>query len=104
MVFRETIEYGTPYEVVKVLQRLHEIYDEKDLNDEPEMICLQANITTQDYSTIEVVLGFDIHESELLHYLKSTVSSEHYEEIDLLVEAIKEAKVDNHETLHIYDC
>lgn len=68
------------------------------------MICLQANITTQDYSTIEVVLGFDIHESELLHYLKSTVSSEHYEEIDLLVEAIKEAKVDNHETLHIYDC
>ena len=102
--FRETVEFGVPYEVVKELQRLHEIYDEKDLNDEPEMICLQANITTQDYSTIEVVLGFDIHESELLHYLKSTLKIEHHDEVDMLIEAIKEAKADKHEVLHVYDC
>ena len=102
--FRETIEYGAPYEVVKELQRLHEFYDDKDLNDEPEMICLQANVTTQDYSTIEVVLDFYINENELSHYLKSTLNSEHHDEVDKLLEAIKQAKADKHETLHVYDC
>ena len=68
------------------------------------MICLQANISTQDYSTIEVVLDIEINESELLHYLKSEVDTEHYEEVNLLLEAIKQAKADKHTTLHIYDC
>lgn len=102
--YRETVEFGTHLQIVESLQNLHKTYDNEGLDDEPEMICLQANISTQDYSTIEVVLDIKINESELLHYLKSEVDTEHYEEVELLLEAIKQAKADKHTTLHIYDC
>ena len=101
--FRETVEFGAPIEIIKVLQNLHEIDSEKEL-DGTEMVFLQANISTQDYSTIEVVLQCDINEKELLDYLKSNVEKEHHDEVDKLLEAIKEAKADKHDSLHVYDC
>ena len=101
--FRETVEFGAPIEIIEVLQNLHQIYSEKEL-DGTEMVFLQANISTQDYSTIEVVLQCDINESELSHYLKSNVEKEHHDEVDMLLEAIKQAKADKHESLHVYDC
>lgn len=101
--FRETVEFGAPIEIIKVLQNLHEIDSEKEL-DGTEMVFLQANISTQDYSTIEVVLQCDINERELLEYLKSNVEKEHHDEVDKLLEAIKEAKADKHDSLHVYDC
>ena len=101
--FRETVEFGAPIEIIKVLQNLHDIDSEKEL-DGTEMVFLQANISTQDYSTIEVVLQCDINEKELLDYLKSNVEKEHHDEVDKLLEAIKEAKADKHDSLHVYDC
>ena len=101
--FRETVEFGTAIDIIEVLQNLHEIYSEKEL-DGTEMVFLQANISTQDYSTIEVVLQCDINEKELLDYLKSNVEKEHHDEVDKLLEAIKEAKADKHDSLHVYDC
>ncbi len=102
--FREAIEFGTPIEVVNALQTLDEVYSEKELNSEPQMVVFQANITTEDYSSIEIVLDFDVNESELSHYLKSTVHSGFHDEIDMLIDVIKQAKADNHNTLYVYDC
>ena len=45
-----------------------------------------------------------INENELSHYLKSTLNTEHHDEVDKLLEAIKQAKADKHETLLVYDC
>ena len=101
--FRETVEFGTAIDIIEVLQNLHDIDSEKEL-DGTEMVFLQANISTQDYSTIEVVLQCDINEKELLDYLKSNVEKEHHDEVDKLLEAIKEAKADKHDSLHVYDC
>ena len=67
------------------------------------MVVFQANITTEDYSSIEIVLDFDVNESELSHYLKSTVHSGFHNEIDMLLDAIKQAKADNHNTLYAHD-
>ena len=101
--FRETVEFGAPIGIIEVLQNLHEIYSEKEL-DGTEIVFLQANISTQDYSTIEVVLQCDINERDLLDYLKSNVEKEHHDEVDKLLEAIKEAKADKYESLLVYDC
>ena len=49
-------------------------------------------------------LAIETKYDELSSHLKSTLDSEHHDEVDKLIEAIKEAKADKHETLLVYDC
>lgn len=102
--FRETVEFGTHIEIIEVFQNLHKTADKKELNGEPEMIVLQSSISTKDFSSIEIVLDCDIDYSALSKYLKKEVEQSFYKEVNMLIEVIKEAKYDKHNTLHLYDC
>ena len=102
--FRETVEFGTHIEIIEVFQNLNKTVDKKELNGEPEMIVLQSSISTKDFSSIEIVLDCDIDYSALSKYLKKEVEQSFYKEVNMLIEVIKEAKYDKHNTLHLYDC
>ncbi|MDD3054815.1 MAG: hypothetical protein PHE16_02940 [Aliarcobacter sp.] len=101
---RTTIEYGVPIELLSNLQQLHNIYANTDLSKLNELILTQDSRTTEDYSSIEIILEVEINYSELSIYLKSNLHPKFYNEVNKLIDAIKEAKVDKYDTLHIYDC
>ncbi|WP_418181298.1 hypothetical protein ACNSOL_12385 (plasmid) [Aliarcobacter lanthieri] len=96
------VEYGTPIEIIKILQEIHDLNDEVEV--EEQFIILQASITKEDFSSIEVVIQCDIVYTEVEQYLKRNLDIEFHDEVDKLIEVIKEAKADDHDTLHIYDC
>jgi hypothetical protein len=102
--YRTTIEYGVPIEILCELQQLHNIYANADLSKVNELILTQDSRTTDDYSSIEIILDTDIDYSELSLYLKSNLYPEFYEGVDMLIEVINESKVDKHDNLHLYDC
>ena len=58
----------------------------------------------EDYSSIEVLLQCDIKYEELKLFIVQRLKKEFHDEVVKLIEAIKEAKADRHETLHLYDC
>ena len=100
--YRTYVEYGTPLEIIEVLQELHDWND--DVEDKDKFILLQASVKKEDFSTIQVLLGIEIGYAKLEAYLKDELDVEFHDEVAKLIEAIKEAKADNHETLHLYDC
>ena len=100
--YRTYVEYGTPLEIIEVLQELHDLND--DVESEDEFVVLQASIKKEDFSTIEVLLNIEIGYAKLEAYLKDELDEEFHDEVAKLIEAIKEAKADKHETLHLYDC
>ena len=99
---RTYVEYGTPLEIIEVLQELHDWND--DVEDKDKFILLQASVKKEDFSTIQVLLGIEIGYAKLEAYLKDELDVEFHDEVAMLIEAIKEAKADNHDTLHLYDC
>lgn len=99
---RTYVEYGTPLEIIEVLQELHDWND--DVEDKDKFILLQASVKKEDFSTIQVLLGIEIGYAKLEAYLKDELDVEFHDEVAKLIEAIKEAKADNHDTLHLYDC
>ncbi len=100
--YRNYIEFGTPLEIIEVLQELHDLND--DVEDKDKFILLQASVKNEDFSTIQVLLGIEIGYAKLEAYLKDELDEEFHDEVVKLIEAIKEAKADKHETLHLYDC
>ena len=100
--YRTYVEYGTPLEIIEVLQELHDWND--DVEDKDKFILLQASVKKEDFSTIQVLLGIEIGYAKLEAYLKDELDVEFHDEVAMLIEAIKEAKADNHDTLHLYDC
>ncbi len=100
--YRTYVEYGTPLEIIEVLQELHDWND--DVEDKDKFILLQASVKKEDFSTIQVLLGIEIGYAKLEAYLKDELDVEFHDEVAKLIEAIKEAKADNHDTLHLYDC
>lgn len=98
------VEYGLDIEIIEVLQNLELINSSKDLDGTPEMIVLQSNISTEDFSSIEIVLNCEIDYIALERYLISKIDEDLHDEVTKLLEVIKEAKADNHTTLHLYDC
>lgn len=101
---RTTIEYGVPIELLSNLQQLHNIYANTDLRKLNELILTQDSRTTEDYSSIEILLDVEINYSELSIYLKSNLHPEFYNDVNKLINAIKEAKSDKYDNLHLYDC
>ena len=99
---RTYVEYGTPLEIIEVLQELHDWND--DVEDKDKFILLQASVKKEDFSTIQVLLGIEIGYAKLEAYLKDELDVEFHDEVAMLIEAIKEAKADNHDNLHLYDC
>ncbi len=99
---RTYVEYGTPLEIIEVLQELHDWND--DVEDKDKFILLQASVKKEDFSTIQVLLGIEIGYAKLEAYLKDELDVEFHDEVAKLIEAIKEAKADNHDNLHLYDC
>lgn len=75
-----------------------------DIESEDMFVVLQASIKKEDFSTIEVLLNIEIGYAKLEAYLKDELDEEFHDEVAKLIEAIKEAKADKHETLHLYDC
>lgn len=102
--FRQRVEFGSPIELVCELQEMHNIYSNGVINPETELVLLQDSRNTEDYSSIEILLQTPIKYDELSSHLKSTLDSEYHAEVDMLLEAIKEAKADKHETFLVYDC
>lgn len=100
--YRNYIEFGTPLEIIEVLQELHDLND--DIESEDKFVVLQASIEKEDFSTIEILLDIEIGYAKLESYLKDELDEEFHDEVVELIEAIKEAKADKHETLHLYDC
>lgn len=101
---RTYAEYGAPIEVILELQELFNIYGNGVKNPELELLLLQDSRNTQDFSSIEILVQDEIKYDELSSHLKSTLDKEHHDEVDNLLKAIKEAKADKHEVLHVYDC
>ena len=99
---RTYVEYGTPLEIIEVLQGLHELNDYTE--SENKLVILQNSIEKEDYSSIEVLLQCDIKYEELKLFIVQRLKKEFHDEVAKLIEAIKEAKADNHDTLHLYDC
>lgn len=64
----------------------------------------KRNIAKEDFSTIEILLNIEIGYAKLEAYLKDELDEEFHEEVDMLIQAIREAKADNHDTLHLYNC
>lgn len=102
--YRQRVEFGSPIELVCELQEIFNIYSNGVINPETELVLLQDSKRTEDYSSIEILLQTPIKFDELSSHLKSTLDLEHHDEVNLLIEAIKQAKADNHETLCVYDC
>mgnify|MGYP001413927547 CR=1 FL=1 len=100
--YRTYVEYGTPLEIIEVLQGLYELNDYTE--SENELVILQNSIEKKDYSSIEVLLQCDIKYEELKLFIVQRLKKEFHDEVVKLIEAIKEAKADKHETLHLYDC
>lgn len=100
--YRTYVEYGTPLEIIEVLQELHDLND--DIESEDMFVVLQASIKKEDFSTIEILLNIEIGYAKLEAYLKDELDEEFHDEVVKLIEVIKEAKADKHETLHLYDC
>ena len=100
--YRTYVEYGTPLEIIEVLQELHDWND--DVEDKDKFILLQASVKKEDYSSIEVLLQCDIKYEELKLFIVQRLKKEFHDEVAKLIEAIKEAKADNHDNLHLYDC
>lgn len=101
---RTTVEYSAPIELVCELQEIFYIYANGVKNTDAELLLLQDCRRNEDYSSIVILLQSDIKYDELSKHLKSTLKDEHHDEVNLLIEAIKQAKADNHETLYVYDC
>ena len=101
---RTTVEYGAPIELVCELQEIFYIYANGVINPDRELLLLQDCRRNEDYSSIVILLQSDIKYDELSKHLKSVLNDEHHDEVNLLIEAIKQAKADNHETLCVYDC
>lgn len=101
---RTTVEYGTPIELVCELQEIFYIYANGVINPDGELLLLQDCRRNEDYSSIVILLQSDIKYDELSKHLKSVLNDEHHDEVNLLIEAIKQAKADNHETLCVYNC
>ena len=99
---RTYVEYGTPLEIIEVLQGLHELNDYTE--SENKLVILQNSIEKEDYSSIEVLLQCDIKYEELKLFIVQRLKKEFHDEVAKLIEAIKEAKADNHDNLHLYDC
>lgn len=99
-IIRQTVEFGVPIEVICELQ---ELFD-RPLDSASKLIVLQDNRKTEDYSSIEIILQDEIEYEELSTHLKAVVDLEYHDEIDMLIDCIKEAKADKHEVLHVYDC
>lgn len=94
--------YGVSFEIMNVLQELNE-YNTLYRNQE-HMVIMQASQSTQDYSTIEIITEDDnIKYDELEEYLKQRVDNEFHDEIDELIETIKEAVADKEQYLHLFD-
>ena len=89
---------------VDELQEIFNIYAHGLTNPENELVLMQDSRATEDYYSIDILLQSEIKFDELSSHLKSTLDSEHHDEVDKLLEAIKEAKADKHETLLVYDC
>jgi len=102
--FRTYAEYGAPIEVILELQELFNIYGNGVKNPELELLLLQDSRNTQDFSSIEILVQDETKYDELSSHLKSKLNKEHHDEVDNLLKAIKEAKADKHEILHVYDC
>lgn len=102
--YRQRVEFGSPIELVCELQEIFNIYSNGVINPETELVLLQDSKRTEDYSSIEILLQTPIKFDELSSHLKSTLDLEYHDEVDKLLEAIKEAKADKHETLLVYDC
>lgn len=102
--YRQRVEFGSPIELVLELQEIFNIYAHGLANPENELVLMQDSRATEDYYSIEILLQSEIKFDELSSHLKSTLDSEHHDEVDKLLEAIKEAKADKHETLLVYDC
>lgn len=100
--YRTYVEYGTPLEIIEVLQGLYELNDYTE--SENELVILQNSIEKKDYSSIEVLLQCDIKYEELKLFIVQRLKKEFHDEVVKLIEVIKEAKADKHETLHLYDC
>ena len=100
--YRTYVEYGTPLEIIEVLQGLYELNDYTE--SENKLVILQNSIEKKDYSSIEVLLQCDIKYEELKLFIVQRLKKEFHDEVVKLIEAIKEAKADKHETLHLYDC
>ena len=100
--YRTYVEYGTPLEIIEVLQGLHELNDYTE--SENKLVILQNSIEKEDYSSIEVLLQCDIKYEELKLFIVQRLKKEFHDEVAKLIEAIKEAKADNHDNLHLYDC
>ena len=100
--YRTYVEYGTPLEIIEVLQGLYELNDYTE--SENKLVILQNSIEKEDYSSIEVLLQCDIKYEELKLFIVQRLKKEFHDEVVKLIEAIKEAKADNHDTLHLYDC
>jgi hypothetical protein len=96
---RTYAEYGAPIEVVLELQELYNIYENGVKNPDLELLLLQDSRSTQDFSSIEILVQDVIKYDELSSHLKSTLNLEHHDEVDNLLEAIKEAKADKHVVL-----
>jgi hypothetical protein len=65
----------------------------------------KLEITSNSYlSLFEILLNIEIGYAKLEAYLKDELDEEFHDEVVKLIEAIKEAKADKHETLHLYDC
>ena len=101
---RTYAEYGAPIEVILELQELFNIYGNGVKNPELELLLLQDSRNTQDFSSIEILVQDETKYDELSSHLKSKLNKEHHDEVDNLLKAIKEAKADKHEILHVYDC
>ena len=99
---RTYVEYGTPLEIIEVLQGLYELNDYTE--SENKLVILQNSIEKEDYSSIEVLLQCDIKYEELKLFIVQRLKKEFHDEVAKLIEAIKEAKADNHDNLHLYDC
>ena len=100
--YRTYVEYGTPLEIIEVLQGLYELNDYTE--SENKLVILQNSIEKEDYSSIEVLLQCDIKYEELKLFIVQRLKKEFHDEVAKLIEAIKEAKADNHDNLHLYDC
>lgn len=101
---RKKAEYCVEIEVLCELQQLHNIYANTDLSKLNEIVLTQDSRTTEDYSSIEILLCDEIKYDKLSLYLKSNLNPEFFNEVDKLIEAIKEAKSDKYETLCLYNC
>lgn len=101
---RTIAEIGLSIEIILELQELFNIYANGVRNTESELLLLQDSRSCEDFYSIDILLETNIKYDELSKFLKEKIDSEFHDEVDELIEVIKEAKEDNHTILHVYDC